>query len=406
MTANRRHCHKRACTLLICLIALGLLTSIAMSCSPPVAPVVTAQPTTAPHTPTSQPPTETADLATATPVPTAQEPVWPQARIFPGLFYDANSERVLLVGGINRPPRSFNVYASDMWAFNTLSETWAPLGGEARVRYMSGAQAYDAQSDRIVVMDGFGRTMAVLDGDLEQWDVLGGYSPNLEDSGVMVYHAQADRMILFGGRIANEETCSDETWTYDLDTDTWTQMAPVVVPPARRGHVMVYDEESNRVYMWGGWSFRGVMVSWEELEPSSFDRRMWAYDLDDDAWTALGDKGAPPVSLLDAAAAHHPGTGRMILYGGQFGDPDGLSDVTWSYSYADNTWQEIVTDDSPGPRCFHEMVYDAAADKMVLFGGETEGHGWTMHKVGHDFSDETWLFDPVTDQWSQVKPEE
>ena len=45
------------------------------------------------------------------------------------------------------------------------------------------------------------------------------------------------------------------------------------------------------------------------------------------------------------------------------------------------------------------MVYDEAADKMVLFGGIAGN--WLKEQI----NDELWVFDPVLDEWSQVTPD-
>ena len=62
--------------------------------------------TTAPPTPTNAPPVDTPTPApptpTRTPPPPTDMPTWPKARTYPGLIYDANSERVLLIGGIDK----------------------------------------------------------------------------------------------------------------------------------------------------------------------------------------------------------------------------------------------------------------------------------------------------------------
>ena len=137
-------------------------------------------------------------------------------------------------------------------------------------------------------------------------------------------------------------------------------------------------------------------------DPAGSDRRVWAYDFNNDAWTSLGDEGAPPVALDGAAAATDPENGRMVLFGGAYEFPDSLSGKTWAYGYADKTWTELISDESPSPRSFHNMVYDAFAGKMVLFGGVTGE--WDRFIPKANYSDELWLFDPGTDQWSQVTP--
>ena len=293
-----------------------------------------------------------------------------------------------------------------MWALDAMARRWTLLKGEAMVRYMTGAEAYDAESDRIVVQDAFGGDTMVLDADLEHWERKDICQAPVTNGTAMAYDAESDRMILFGGFYASGSQSSDETWAYDYNTDTWTQMEPEIVPPARSDHVMVYDGATDRVYMWGGWPRdnmydRGPQVGGSsEPDPATFDRQVWAYDYNDDAWMSLGDAGAPQVTLADAGAAHHPATGRMILFGGL--QANSYSDQTWAYSYQDQAWAELLTDESPSPRRDHSMAYDSSGDKIVLFGGAT-GDPEHYGRSGN-YSDELWLFDPKADQWSQVTP--
>jgi N-acetylneuraminic acid mutarotase len=76
-----------------------------------------------------------------------------------------------------------------------------------------------------------------------------------------------------------------------------------------------------------------------------------------------------------------------------------FSDETWAYDYNTNTWTQLTPTTHPSGRQLHSMVYDEAADKMVLFGGIAGT--WLKEEI----NDELWLFDPVLDEWSQVTPD-
>jgi hypothetical protein len=40
----------------------------------------------------------------------------------------------------------------------------------------------------------------------------------------MAYNANLDLVVLFGGRVGSGTAYTDETWTYDLNSDTWTNV--------------------------------------------------------------------------------------------------------------------------------------------------------------------------------------
>ncbi|GAF71635.1 unnamed protein product, partial [marine sediment metagenome] len=90
---------------------------------------------------------------------------------------------------------------------------------------------------------------------------------------------------------------------------------------------------------------------------------------------------------------------RFILFGGyQLGEVD-FSDETWAYDYNANTWTQLSPSSQPSGRRLFTMVYAEGADKIVLFGGMAGNF------LKEETSDELWIFDPVSDEWSQVMPD-
>lgn len=69
-----------------------------------------------------------------------------------------------------------------------------------------------------------------------------------------------------------------------------------------------------------------------------------------------------------------------------------LAAVTGGVSSQSVTWSQISTKTAPPARAFHAMAYDAARDRVVVFGGRT----------GSTYMDDTWEFDGTN--WSEMKP--
>jgi hypothetical protein len=81
-----------------------------------------------------------------------------------------------------------------------------------------------------------------------------------------------------------------------------------------------------------------------------------------------------PPARIDAALALASGRNELLLFGGRVGllGPD-LAD-TWAFDGEDwRPLQDDEEDEVPGPRRGHAMAYDAARDRVVLFGGEYGG---------------------------------
>ena len=107
-----------------------------------------------------------------------------------------------------------------------------------------------------------------------------------------------------------------------------------------------------------------------------------------DGWTELVAAGPGPVD--HHAVAYDQRRGALIVFGGN--DPGGAwSRTTWAL---DSAGWRIVADSlrSPPARAHHAMVYDAARERVVLFGG-----------LGADRSylGDTWEWDGS--QWRQLE---
>jgi M6 family metalloprotease-like protein len=107
----------------------------------------------------------------------------------------------------------------------------------------------------------------------------------------------------------------------------------------------------------------------------------WAWD--GTAWS----KKTPahnPGGLNAHAMAYDAANNRIVLFGGwlNVGKADALSDATWTWDGAD--WAQVHPQYSPSARVNHAMAYNAASHKTVLFGGadandtwEWDGTNWT-----------------------------
>jgi N-acetylneuraminic acid mutarotase len=301
------------------------------------------------------------------------------------MAYDAESDRVILWGGM---PEAFEGVART-WAYDVGANTWSDkspstspalsVGGSmyAGVITGGGPMAYDSQSDRIILFLGFPSGQAwAYDFDTNAWTRMEGTETPPEMVGArMVYDAESDRMVLFGGMDPMSKTLFNDTWTYDFDSNTWTKMEPQVSPPARHFHAMAYDDGSDRVILFGG-------------SPSRNDT--WAYDDNTDTWEEL-EPADTPADRLKCDMVYDPLSGRMILFGGESG-LEALDD-TWAYDYETNTWTELAPETHPSKRALYAAVYSTGAERIILFGGGPSQD---------EYTDETWIYDPATNTWTNV----
>ena len=174
------------------------------------------------------------------------------------------------------------------------------------------------------------------------------------------------------------EAFLNDTWAYDFNTDSWTEMNPIASPPTRDYPNMTYDAESDRVIVWRGYRS---------------DNSVWAYDFNTNTWTENETAGRPSTGSF-GGLAYDSESDRSILFGG--GSPVGsnTTDATWAYDYNTNTWTRMDPSENPGKLTCHSMVYNAALDLVVLFGGRAGS--------GDAYTAETWTYDLNSDTWTDV----
>jgi hypothetical protein len=81
------------------------------------------------------------------------------------------------------------------------------------------------------------------------------------------------------------------------------------------------------------------------------------------------------------------------------GFASGRFDDTYALDLATNTWSLISPKDAvPLKRCLHEAVYDAGADRMILFGGCSSGFGPCPQG-------DLWSLDVSGKDWDEVSPQ-
>lgn len=97
-----------------------------------------------------------------------------------------------------------------------------------------------------------------------------------------------------------------------------------------------------------------------------------------------------------------PQVQKALLVGGQldFLEPYRAVGGTWWYDPADDTWSEVTSEPQPGVRSAAHLAVHDPTGTVVMFGGGVPVDG------GFQTFNETWLFDPVEERWSQLSFEE
>lgn len=369
--------------------SLLFILLLASACAP-------AQPEamTNPPTETSTPPTATIVPATATTVPTATpaptdtpEPTEvpalnPSARGYVSMAYDSESDKIILFGGQMEGGMIPN---DETWAYDIASNTWTEMKPASRPPEKGAIDlVYDTESDRVILFGGnYGADDTwAYDYNTNTWTEMA-KGPGDHLGYRMAYDSESDRCILFGGMGYPSLSLFNDTWAYDFNSDTWTEMQPSTSPSARNYHAMAYDTQADRVILFGG-------SEWDETMSDKALSDTWAYDFNTNTWQELEhSEGEYPAARFYHALVYNAGADRTILYGGSAG----LSE-TWSFDYSTSTWTELEPNQNPGMLTKHALAYGSAVDQIILFGGQVGS--------AFDYTDQTWSFDLNSNTWTNL----
>lgn len=220
--------------------------------------------------------------------------------------------------------------------------------------------------------------------------------PTMRGYHQMVYDSQSDRVILFGGEL-NAVDAVQDTWVFDAATNAWTEMSPSESPP--QIDTAAYDSLNDRVIAFVGNDALGANFGAVS--------ETWAYNVDADTWHQL-NTGDGPAGVMGARMVFDSESNRMILFGGMdvSSIPDlvagrcesvSMMDETWAFDFDTNTWTKMEPAVSPPGRSYHNMVYDAVSDRVVLFGGTL------ATPVERGSAADMWAYDFNTDTWEALE---
>ena len=274
------------------------------------------------------------------------------------MVYDSDADRMLVFGGYDGSPDGSN----ETWAYDFGSNTWTNLAPSVHpdAGWLDRA-AYDSWGKRTIMFGGWDGVAGTYSNETWGFDFQANtwtnlrpvQHPSARSRQGMVFDAGSDRIIIFGGHTI-EDQYSSETWAYSLAGNAWANMTSAVRPPGRRSPGMAYDSTADRAILFGGYDSKAGRVY----------NDTWAYDFDANTWTNLSPPTAP-APRFGLGFAYDSGIDRSILFGGvQGGD-----NVTWAYDFTNNSWSVLSTEHSPPVHSLQGMAYDTQSARTIMFGG-------------------------------------
>ena len=315
----------------------------------------------------------------------------PTARGYSQMTYDSEAGQVVLYGGQIGYWQDPNSLIHDTWIFDPITNEWVEKSpNNIPGGCCGGDMTYDSKADRSilsVITDDFWSTLQTwaYDANSDEWTQLAD-GPIPMGGQRIVYDSESDRIIMFGGITLTNFRFVDETWVYDYNTNTWTNMQPKVHPTGRNYVGMVYDSKADRIVMWGDWN--------RNYNPAT-DSSVWTYDYNTNTWQEFKHKKDGPAVRDYQTLAYDEKADKIIMYGGY----DYGNDETWVYDLNTNTWQEMQPLKNPGVISRYSMVYANSANKTILFGGQ-DGPNYYQYKG------ETWLYSLKHNKWTNASQDD
>jgi len=214
----------------------------------------------------------------------------------------------------------------------------------------------------------------------------GGIAPSARFGHVATYDQNTNRMTMFGGTESSDGPCLNDVWTLDgangqSGESTWLALTPSgTAPSARVHHTGVYDPGTNSLIVFGGSNCN-----------SGFLNDVWVLNNANGeggtpTWTQLSPSGPLPPARESSSAIYDATNHVMTIYGGDAGG-SALGDV-WVLSNANGhegtpVWTQLSpTGTAPQDRTAHSAVYDSVNNRMIVFGGFFEtftlGDSWIL----------------------------
>ena len=208
---------------------------------------------------------------------------------------------------------------------------------------------YDIARDRLVAVVNHRDTLEVWEGKpaVTPWVLRQPVaSPNGRGEFAVTYDENRQRVVLFGGDRGGP---IDELWEWD--GNQWEERT-TPGPAPRRFHDMTYHKGLGVVVLFGGEAAGGTLLD-----------DMWAWD--GNGWAQLAGGPMVPAARSLTAITYDSSYDELFLYGGYIGN-NVFTDDCWRWSPAG--WQALPVLSTPGARGWHDMAYDASRSRVVMCG--------------------------------------
>uniref|UniRef100_A0AAV2MAJ1 Uncharacterized protein n=1 Tax=Knipowitschia caucasica TaxID=637954 RepID=A0AAV2MAJ1_KNICA len=185
-------------------------------------------------------------------------------------------------------------------------------------------------------------------------------------------------MLVVGG--VTHSGVAMDTWSLNLSSLVWREHKSSVLPPVA-GHTLTVRRDSS-VLLIGGYS-----------PENGFNHHLLEFSPHSGNWTIAPHTGTPPTGLYGHSAVYHEQTDAIYVFGGyrfhvETVEPSG---ELYSLYYPNLTWSLLVPSQGNKPlsRFFHAAAL--IKDTMVIVGGRTQAEDYSNSVSLYQINCNTWI---------------
>lgn len=253
----------------------------------------------------------------------------PSSRGEHSMAYNPDKESILLFGGQTSAGR-----IGDTWIFDCRTEKWTEIETETSPEGRSDFDMiYDPSRKIFILYGGYGRyglksDSWMFDPETNTWSEYETYSnPGRMYGQSLEYDSFGERVILYGGHLRSPTSRDyvDEVWFFSPDNGSWIQSSGLNKPHGRYWGAVGYSPEHSSLAVFGGTYGEGQL------------NETWVFNIEDTSWTEL-DSPVFPSRRVISDMVYVESELCFILFGGvntsyiHFSDTWKLDAETWTWS--------------------------------------------------------------------------
>uniref|UniRef100_A0AAR2K5K4 Multiple EGF-like-domains 8 n=1 Tax=Pygocentrus nattereri TaxID=42514 RepID=A0AAR2K5K4_PYGNA len=185
-------------------------------------------------------------------------------------------------------------------------------------------------------------------------------------------------MLVVGG--VTQKGVASDTWSLNLSSLVWSKYESSVLPPVA-GHTLTV-RRSLSVLLIGGYS-----------PENGFNHHLLEFNPETGNWTIAPHTGTPPTGLYGHSAVYHEQTDAVYVFGGYRFHVEAVepSGELYSLYYPNLTWSLLVPSrgNKPLSRFFHAAAL--LKDTMVIVGGRTGAEDYSNSVYLYQINCNTWI---------------